>query len=154
MSLEVRVRQMAEADLAAVAALAAGLPMAPQWPQEAYRAALNMQAGPVRVALVVETTETRLVGFAVASVIPPEAELESIAVAREFQRMGVARRLFEALTDELATCGVTEILLEVRASNTSASSLYRVLGFSETGRRRDYYVHPIEDAVQMRWGPG
>ena len=150
MSMEVRVRRMTEADLDTVAALVAGLPMAPQWPQEAYRTALNPQAGPVRVALVGETETAGLIGFAVASVIPPEAELESIAVAREFQRMGVAGQLFKVLMDELATCGVTEVVLEVRASNEGALSLYRVLGFGVIGRRPGYYAHPMEDAVQMR----
>jgi ribosomal-protein-alanine N-acetyltransferase len=149
-SMEVRVRLMTEADLDTMAALTANLPTAPQWPREAYRVALNPQAAPIRIALVAETDVAGVVGFAIVSVIAPEAELESIAVAEEFQRMGVAGRLFEALTDELATSGVTEILLEVRASNTSALSLYRVLGFWEIGRRTGYYAHPMEDAVQMR----
>ncbi len=152
MSTEVRVRPMEAADVEAVTALAASMPTAPQWQRDAYLTALNPQASPVRVALVAETAAAELVGFTVASVIPPETELESIAVAREFQRAGVARRLFEALTDRLAAAGVTKVLLEVRASNDAALSLYRVLGFAETGRRNGYYALPVEDAVQMRWG--
>jgi [ribosomal protein S18]-alanine N-acetyltransferase len=151
-STEVRVRRMKAGDVEAVMALAAGLPMAPQWPREAYQAALEPGISPMRIALVAETATTELIGFTVASVIPPEAELESIAVAREFQRMGMARRLFEVLARELAAAGVTEVLLEVRASNASALSLYGVLGFAETRRRLSYYAHPAEDAVQMRRG--
>jgi ribosomal-protein-alanine N-acetyltransferase len=152
--LDVRVRRLAEADVDAVAALAADLPSAPQWPREAYLAALQLQASPERVALVAETAETALVGLAIALVIPPEAELESIAVAGMFQRMGVARRLFEELKGELEAAGVTQVLLEVRASNTAALSLYQELGFAETGRRAGYYAHPMEDAVQMRLAIG
>ena len=41
-------------------------------------------------------------------------------------------------------------LLEVRASNRAAQSLYDYLGFREYGIRSGYYVNPNEDAVLMR----
>jgi ribosomal-protein-alanine N-acetyltransferase len=150
--LTYRVRRMLEADVEAVAALAVGLPTAPHWGREAYLAALDQQSRPVRIALVAETAERRLAGFVLASVIPPEAELESIAVAPQFQRMGVARQLFEVLAGELVAAGVTELLLEVRASNAVALGLYRALGFVESGRRPGYYAAPVEDAVVLRRG--
>jgi ribosomal-protein-alanine N-acetyltransferase len=149
-STEVRVRRMTEADVDAVMALAFGLAAAPQWPPEAYWAVLNPEATPERIALVAETDAAGLVGFAIASVIAPEAELESIGVTQKFQRMGVAGRLFAGLKGELVSMDVREVLLEVRGSNAGALSLYRALGFSETGRRSGYYAHPTEDAVQMR----
>ncbi len=93
-----------------------------------------------------------IVGFAVASLLPPQAELELIAVAPPFQRGGLARRLFAALATELRAALVTEVLLEVRASNHPALGLYRQLGFLETGRRTRYYQNPVEDAVLMRLG--
>jgi ribosomal-protein-alanine N-acetyltransferase len=86
----------------------------------------------------------------VASLLPPEAELELIAVAPQAQRQGVAGRLFAALAKELYTTKVFGIMLEVRASNYPAIELYRRLGFAETGRRKRYYRDPMEDAVQMR----
>jgi ribosomal-protein-alanine N-acetyltransferase len=87
------------------------------------------------------------VGFLIAVVVEPEAELESIAVAR--QRRGTGRRLMQALVEQLEQAGVTRIFLEVRASNQAARGLYQALGFSETGRRRAYYADPVEDAVLM-----
>ncbi len=58
---------------------------------------LAVDAASRRIALVSEIETTgALAGFAIASVTAPEAELESIAVAAEFQRGGVARGLFEA----------------------------------------------------------
>ena len=152
MSTAVRMRRMKASDVEAVTALAASLPAAPQWQRDAYLAALDRQASPVRIALVAETEAAGLIGFTVASVIRPEAELEFIAVAQEFQRTGVARRLCEFLVAELTKAGVKEVLLEVRASNVAALSLYRMLGFAESGRRPGYYAHPAEDAVQMRRG--
>ncbi len=91
-----------------------------------------------------------MAGFAVASLLPPEAELETIAVAATAQRHGLARRLFAELATELAKAQIAEVNLEVRASNQPALELYRRLGFAETGRRVRYYHDPVEDAVLMR----
>jgi ribosomal-protein-alanine acetyltransferase len=90
-----------------------------------------------------------LVGFAVASVIPTQAEIETIAVAAEEQRRGTGGRLLRALLDELRPMGVTEVLLEARASNQPALRLYTALGFRQTGVRPRYYDDPQEDAVLM-----
>ena len=97
-----------------------------------------------------ESTPWRVVGFAVASVVSPEAELETIAVAAEAQRRGVGERLLGALVEELRAERVAELLLEVRASNAAAIGFYRVRGFEEAGRRARYYAEPEEDAVLMR----
>jgi ribosomal-protein-alanine N-acetyltransferase len=91
-----------------------------------------------------------VVGFTVASLLPPEAELETIAVASTAQRHGLARRLFVELAAKLVAAQITEVFLEVRASNQPALGLYRRLGFTETGRRVRYYHDPVEDAVLMR----
>jgi ribosomal protein S18 acetylase RimI-like enzyme len=156
---------MSPADLDRVLEIAARLKPASQWPRSAYLAALDSEAAPRRIALVAETSETeasaatdrssspagRLVaGFIVASLLPPQSELEIIAVAPQFQRRGLARRLFTALAAELRTGQPVDLLLELRASNLPALAFYRSLGFTETGRRPRYYHDPIEDALQMR----
>jgi ribosomal-protein-alanine N-acetyltransferase len=144
------IRRMTHADLDEVIGIAESLQHAPQWPRSAYETALNPEAAPPRVALVAQAPETGdVLGFAVASLLPPQAELESIAVAAEHQRRGVARRLFAAMAAGLKTAQVTEVLLEVRASNASALAFYRAAGFAETGRRPRYYADPIEDAVLL-----
>ncbi|HEX8812761.1 MAG TPA: ribosomal protein S18-alanine N-acetyltransferase [Terracidiphilus sp.] len=144
-----RVRRMEEADLEAVAELAEGLPTAPRWSRETYLAAIDLASQPLRNAQVAVAADGELLGFAVASLVPPEAELESIVVAPGFQRRGIARGLFEVLVGELVSAGVAEILLEVRASNAAALAAYRALGFKETGRRPGYYANPVEDAVLL-----
>ena len=50
---------------------------------------------------------------------------------------------------EIEAAEVTEVLLEVRASNQQATAFYRALGFAESGRRLRYYADPVEDAVLM-----
>lgn len=148
----VLVRPMCGMDLQEVTELAGSLKDAPQWPHSAYLTALDKDAAQRRIALVAQGPEPefRLMGFAVASLLPPEAELETIAVGAEFQRRGVARKLFALLAYELRAAQIAEVLLEVRASNQAALALYRRLGFVETGCRPRYYQSPAEDAVLMR----
>lgn len=145
-----RIRPMEEPDVDRLVEIAAGLEQAPQWPRSVY-ASLVEHAGRERMVLVAEDAMSGCVaGFVVARLILPEGELESIAVAGEFQRRGVARKLFLALAEVLGRSGVGEVLLEVRAGNGAALGLYRSMGFVEEGRRRGYYADPVEDAVLMR----
>jgi ribosomal-protein-alanine N-acetyltransferase len=185
----VRIRRMTLADLDRVMEIAGSLKDAPQWPRSAYLSALEPEAAPPRISLVIEypagakalaffepyTARLKscpdasgllssfsaagaegegvgVAGFAVASLLPPEAELELIAVDPAAQRRGLARRLFAALAEELRAAQVQEVVLEVRASNLPACALYRKLGFVESGRRKDYYQIPVEDALLMRLG--
>ena len=146
-----RVRHMTAADVPRVLEVAANLPQAPHWQESAYLDALNPESMPRRVVLVVSGSQFESVlGFTVASFLPPQAELESIAVAAGSQGQGLGRRLFDALVSELRTAGVLEIVLEVRASNRVALAFYGSAGFSQSGLRRAYYADPIEDAVLMR----
>lgn len=151
---QAHIRAMRAEDVESVIAIAHSLPAAPQWPAPAYQAALESatrtEPGLRRIALVAESTETGIVtGFAIASLLPPQAELETIAVAPQHQRRGLARQLLAALLAELRQSGARELLLEVRASNHPALALYRAMGCAETGRRPRYYAHPVEDAVLM-----
>ena len=138
-------------DVALMREISTRSPQAPQWPQSAYLAALDRAAPPPRIALVAEHGVTgSLVGFAVATLVGQEAELETIAVAAEFQRLGVARRLFGEVAKALRQAGVTVINLEVRGSNQAALGFYRSLGFIQTGSRPRYYSDPVEDAILMK----
>jgi len=53
------------------------------------------------------------------------------------------------MVDELRKALVTEVLLEVRSSNSPALAFYIAQGFAITGRRPRYYADPIEDAVLL-----
>lgn len=128
----VPIRPMTEADLARAMAIAASLPDAPQWPESAYRAALNPESTPRRIALVAADSQAGdVLGLAVASLLPPQAELETIAVASGSQRRGLGGQLFDELASQLRAAEVVELDLEVRASNHPALSFYRSLGFAQ-----------------------
>jgi ribosomal-protein-alanine N-acetyltransferase len=147
----VGIRRMSAADLGSVREIAVRLTEAPNWPIAAYVAAIDTENTPRRIALVAaDPGNGTLAGFLVASIVSPEAELETIAVAAEGQRRGVGSRLMNALLEELRTEQVRELILEVRASNRAALGFYRALGFEEKGRRPRYYAEPEEDAVLMR----
>jgi [ribosomal protein S18]-alanine N-acetyltransferase len=148
-STDAQVRRMKQQDVDAVVKIAASLPSAPHWPLAAYLHALEEP----RIALVAERWG-ELLGFAVASVVGNEAELETIAVAWVEQNRGVARRLFAELAEEVKLAGAATIILEVRESNRPALVLYYSLGFEEIGRRPRYYVDPVEDAVLMEMSLG
>lgn len=91
-----------------------------------------------------------VVGFAVAWSVVDQAELGNVAVARSWRRRGIGEALVRDIVGRLSRRGVTDVFLEVRVGNRSARRLYDRLGFTEIGRRRDYYVRPVEDAIVMR----
>ena len=140
---------MVAGDIDAVMEIAGGLATAPQWALAAYEAAVDLEGLPRRVALVLEDSG-QVIGFAIASVVAPEAELETIAVAPSQQRRGAGNTLLGALVGELVSRGTTEITLEVRASNLAAQAFYRAYGFAEFARRERYYADTGEAAVLMR----
>ena len=61
----------------------------------------------------------------------------------------MAQNLLKQLIDECFKRGMHEIFLEVRISNLPALAMYRNLGFSVKGIRKDYYSEPKEDAYIM-----
>ncbi len=145
---------MTAADVARALEISASLPELPHWPESAYLDALNPESTPRRIVLVAAGLDSagssHVEGFTVASLLPSQAELESIAVAAGSQRRGLGRMLLHTLLTELRVAGVIEITLEVRASNDAAAAFYRRAGFAQTGIRRAYYADPVEDAVLMR----
>lgn len=143
-----QIRPMQPADLDRVLSIAAALPTAPHWPRQTYLDALNPSGSPQRLALVAESAGL-IVGFAILSILAPEAELESIAVAPEAQRQGIGSTLLQAACAAAFSQRAATLFLEIRASNTSAAALYRHSGFRETGRRPGYYADPKEDAILM-----
>jgi ribosomal-protein-alanine N-acetyltransferase len=137
-------------DIDDVMAIAEVLKQAPHWTRDVYEKALVSGGAPERITLIAEDSGSRIFGFVIAALIPPEAELETIVVAAECQRQGIASRLFQELMAEFKERQITEVMLEVRESNAAARALYRSLGFIETGRRPGYYAEPQEDALLLR----
>jgi len=146
----IEIRRMTASDLDHVLAIAKRLPQAPHWPQSAYLIAINPKSTPRRIALVAAGRNPgSILGFAIASLLPPQSELETIAIAPKSQRLGLGQYLSQALAAELKAAGVGQLVLEVRASNQPALAFYHALGFAKTALRPGYYADPKEDAVLM-----
>ena len=90
-----------------------------------------------------------VVGYAGAWLVYDEGQITNIAIRPSARRQGFGAKLTSALIEECFKRGMHEILLEVRISNLSALSLYRQLGFTVKGMRKNYYSEPKEDAYIM-----
>lgn len=99
--------------------------------------------------LVCLTTDGEVIGFATARALFSEAEIFDLCVAVAERRRGIGRALLFRLFDRLRDEAVSEVFLEVRASNEAAQALYRQLGFSCVGTRSRYYADG-EDATLFR----
>ena len=83
-----------------------------------------------------------------------DADLLTIATLPAARRRGVATAMLARLVERARQAGCGAVLLEVRVSNTGAQALYRRHGFVPIGRRRRYYLAPVEDALVMRVDTG
>jgi len=121
-----------------------------RWGYDAYRRELF--ANPNSIMLVARNLVLgpTVIGFFAGWIIEDELHVNNVASHQDFRRIGVGRCLMEAAMDEASGRGVSHVILEVRASNEGAQLLYKDLGFSFIGRRRDYYRLPTEDALVMK----
>lgn len=78
-------------------------------------------------------------GFALSRLVGDEAELLLLAVRRGSQKVGVGRMLLDRFLQMAAARGARRLHLEVRDGN-HAIKLYARAGFSEVGRRKNYYI--------------
>jgi ribosomal-protein-alanine N-acetyltransferase len=91
----------------------------------------------------------QIVAHGVMSVAIGECHLLTLCVNPEYQRLGHGRKLFMLLLDRATKMDARECFLEVRASNEGAIQLYRSLGFTQIGERKNYYpgIEGREDAL-------
>ena len=116
------------------------------WSENSIRGELNH---PYSVWLVAEVNGD-VVGYIGSQIAVDEADIMNVAVAPSHRRCGIGQMLIDELVEKLKGNGVVALMLEVRASNDSAISLYEKNGFSCVGVRPNYYFHPREDARIMR----
>ena len=145
-----RLRRAQPSDLAAIVELERRSPTAAHWNEEQYKKVLEEgEPRPASVCLVAERegSPARILGFIVGRrIVAPEWEIENIIVSAPEQRKGIGSAL---LQDFLRFSQAGSVLLEVRESNLPALLLYKKCGFQESGRRKNYYSAPQEDAILL-----
>ena len=143
---DVKVRRMEMHDLGRVMEIEHQSYTMP-WTDATFRGLLRRADADLFVA---ETAEGALAGYAVAWSVLDQGELGNVAVAPEWRHRGIAHHLLDAVIRRANERGVKELFLEVRVSNSTARQLYLSYGFRDVGRRRNYYMEPVEDALVMR----
>jgi ribosomal-protein-alanine N-acetyltransferase len=133
----------AAADIDAVAALEVES-FANPWPRE--QLVWELRNSDVTRIFVVRDADV-IVAFCLCWVIFDELHINTLAVAPDRRRGGVATLLMQHVLAEAAKEGARKATLEVRASNQAALALYERLGFRVTARRPGYYTNPQEDAL-------
>ena len=91
-----------------------------------------------------------VIGYVGSQTVLGETDMMNIAIHPDYRKQGIGTALIEALIGELNNRGSHSLMLEVRASNDPAISVYCKLGFVEVGRRKNYYRNPKEDARILR----
>ena len=99
---------------------------------------------------LVATEGETVAGYIGSQTVMEETDMMNVAVHPDFRRQGIAEALVSGLVEHLKAMGSHCLTLEVRASNAPAIALYEKLGFSEIGRRKNYYRNPREDALILR----
>jgi ribosomal-protein-alanine N-acetyltransferase len=120
------------------------------WPRSAFVAEMGSNpASWARVALTPESP-AKVAGYCIAWILFENVHVQNLAVHPGHRRKGLGRMLLRKALEEGRDRGATAALLEVRRSNDAAQRLYRSLGFTEIGTRREYYSLPREDALLFR----
>jgi ribosomal-protein-alanine N-acetyltransferase len=154
-SKPLHIRRAERADLAGMLRIEQAS-FADPWTAESLSSALSLDRMRVLVAEPADAAgragdgSEGLLGYVVALVVGPEAEIADLAVSPEARRRGIGRALLERVVAELEIAAATAVYLEVRESNHAARTLYETSGFDVVGRRRGYYRHPPEDALVLR----
>jgi ribosomal-protein-alanine N-acetyltransferase len=138
LNTSVLIRPGAKADLPEIVRMQSAAETASQWNPEDYLA---------QECLVAECGG-RVAGFIVVRRISPdESEILNVAVAPEFRRQGMAKRLVQCALET----HTGSVYLEVRQSNLAARKLYESRGFHQISRREKYYSDPVEAAIVMKF---
>lgn len=146
------IREMVEADLPQVEALDK-LCFNDPWPSGSFL--YELKPGSPNICLVATHPSTdnseKIIGAIVVWIIVDEAHIGTIAVHPAFRHDGVGRELLASALLMAMNKGAVASLLEVRAGNSAALSLYYGLSYEAVGLRPGYYADNHEDALLLTW---
>ena len=127
------------------------------WSKKDYLSELERENSIFKIA---RTADGKIIGFALVRLLIgnsnfkntsfDSSEILNIAVRNSFQHKGIGQMIFDEIICELERKNITEIWLEVRASNANAINFYRKNNFEMQFERKNYYHNPTESALIFR----
>ena len=141
----IEIRKMRNSDLPKVMLIELATFTMP-WGESTFRGLLRRKDSDLLVA----EFKGDVAGYAVFWAVLDQGELGNVAVDEEYRGRGIGSKLIKAVLERAHERSVHEIFLEVRKSNVRAQDLYKGFGFTEVGRRKNYYLEPLEDALVMK----
>ena len=124
-----KIRTATHDDIAAIAALHRAC-LEKTWNTDSFEHFISSTHHAIEI---VENKE--IIGFLITQTLDAETEIISLAVSLTHRRQHIASALLNSIS-------TPSCFLEVRADNAPAIALYQHHGFTETGRRKDYYTTP------------
>lgn len=105
----------------------------------------------VKILIVFEkankAVNNHVIGYCLYQGMFEQAEILRIGTHPNYQRQGIASKLFSTLHSALIDTQVKSLLLEVRSDNVPAIGLYEQQGFTVIHRRKGYYHVPHQPAI-------
>ena len=139
---ELQLRPMKTADIDKIVTLENECQLS-SWGATGYQAELLNPSAVLLTAIV----HDEVVGFFSGRMMADEFEIYTIAVAPKFRRQGLGAKILIAALEIAKMKGAKHAYLEVRAANEPAKKMYERHGFTLTGKRKEYYSAPLEDAL-------
>ena len=83
--------------------------------------------------------DNNLIGYIISKISKPETHILNLTVNADFRKIGIGKSLIQLILNDARMRQSDDIILEVRADNYDAQSLYEKLNFKKVGIRKDYY---------------
>lgn len=144
----IKIRKMIMADVPVVTALDYADDPDP-WTENIFRRELQLPMSHTFLAVGKREQGEQIAGFITFWIAADEVQLHKIVVSRPVWRCGVARRLFQTMTDQALARKLSRATLEVRCTNEAAIGLYKTFGYQVMAVRKGYYDESGEDALIM-----
>lgn len=145
------IRKMIPEDVPAVVAIEKECFSMP-WSEKSFLDSIHREDTVFLVCIDNSQTQQSVAGYIGMYISFDEGEITNVAVAPAYRKKGCGKLLLDAAMKKADEQNAQCILLEVRKSNAPAISLYTKMGFEEIGIRKNFYEHPVEDAIIMKVG--
>lgn len=116
------------------------------WSRESFAEELTKNS---LARYIVAKVDGKVAAYGGMWIVLDEGHITNIAVHPDYRGRKIGEKLVRALIQKAKDNNAASITLEVRASNDAARSLYKKLGFEDSGIRKGYYADSGEDAIIM-----